>query len=191
MGGQSSKIIDEEFPPTLSLPKRSTIQQIFFSNIIPPFLTPRSLQYQNPLQRKPSTDPFFNFYFLYILTLVSAPSINPIPQTPLTLFTHFKKKKKKMSSLIVKELIKFLKKKFAADKAAKAGEGEKKAECEQAPSHFPPLSQSINLSIHLKTNTDPFFFFFLLLNSNYSRSTRTSPRMDRPSRCQREQILLR
>lgn len=37
-----------------------------------------------------------------------------------------------MSSLIIKELIKFVKKKFAADKAAKAGggEGEKKAECE-------------------------------------------------------------
>lgn len=34
-----------------------------------------------------------------------------------------------MSSLIIKELIKFVKKKFAADKAAKAGEGEKKAEC--------------------------------------------------------------
>lgn len=36
-----------------------------------------------------------------------------------------------MSSMIIKELIKFVKKKFAADKAAKA-EGEKKAECERA-----------------------------------------------------------
>lgn len=35
-----------------------------------------------------------------------------------------------MSSLIIKELIKFVKKKFAADKAAKAAEREK-AECER------------------------------------------------------------
>lgn len=40
-----------------------------------------------------------------------------------------------MSSLIIKELIKFVKKKFAADKAAKAAGGEKKAECEEPSSH--------------------------------------------------------
>lgn len=55
-----------------------------------------------------------------------------------------------MSSLIIKELIKFVKKKFAADKAAKAGEGEKKAECERAsfPNDtftYPPLQNQANL----------------------------------------------
>lgn len=50
-----------------------------------------------------------------------------------------------MSSLIIKEVIKFLKKKFAADKAAKTGEGEKKAECKSSrvplfPSPPPPLA---------------------------------------------------
>lgn len=53
-----------------------------------------------------------------------------------------------MSSLIIKELIKFVKKKFAADKAAKAGEGEKKAECERVsfPNATPPSSVKIKLT---------------------------------------------
>lgn len=52
-----------------------------------------------------------------------------------------------MSSLIIKELIKFVKKKFAADKAAKS-ETAKTAECERLFPPPPPPGNTTTPSIH-------------------------------------------
>lgn len=79
-------------------------------------------------------DPFFSFLFSF-----PPPAINQSQSlSTQTLFTTHTPKTT-MSSLVIKELIKFVKKKFAADKAAKTGEGEKKAECERLLFQSPPL----------------------------------------------------
>lgn len=64
-----------------------------------------------------------------------------------------------MSSLIIKELIKFVKKKFAADKANKS-EAAKTAECERL---FPPSPRQHHNPIN-PSKLIPALFFFSSLN---------------------------
>lgn len=154
-GGETFKTDEEPYIPPLP-------------NLDPPTSTP-----PRPTLLFLHTKSTRSFQRQQVLPLNLRPSALPLSKNQPTTQPY------NMSSLIIKELIKFVKKKFAADKAAKAGEGEKKAEGERVS--FPKRYLRQN-----QANLDP-----PPPNSKNPCRTRPSPRMDCPSRCQRKPILLR